>query len=114
MLFEKVVCPNHNVRMVMNGHSYGAARRVDKIDDNFDGKPDRKVMQILSDYQSVKGGQGYIRIMGFDLSHDKVYVRTFSPQVNRTHAFKKNKDNFTFSFDLDQAPKKGKKRTVHQ
>lgn len=108
MLFEKVVRPNHNVRMVMNGHSYGAARRVDKIDDNLDGKPDRKVMQILSDYQSVKGGQGYIRIMGFDLSHDKVYVRTFSPQVNRTHAFKKNKDNFTFSFDLDQEPKKKK------
>ncbi|BBN98030.1 metallophosphoesterase [Sporolactobacillus terrae] len=106
MLFEKVVKPNRNVRMVMNGHSYGAARRVDTIDDNRDGKPDRKVMQILSDYQSVKGGQGYIRVMGFDLTHDKVYVRTFSPQVNKTHAFKKNKDNFTFRFDLDQKPKK--------
>lgn len=110
MLFEKVVQQNRNVRMVMNGHSYGAARRVDAIDDNRDGKPDRKVMQILSDYQSVKGGQGYIRVMGFDLTHDKIYVRTFSPQVNRTHAFKKNKDNFTFSFDLDQDTKKSKKK----
>lgn len=109
MLFENVVRPNPNVRMVMNGHSFGAARRIDKIDDNFDGKPDRKVMQILSDYQSVKGGQGYIRVMGFDLKHDKIYVRTFSPQVNRTHAFKKNKDNFTFGFDLDQKTKKVKK-----
>ncbi|MFT8389927.1 MAG: metallophosphoesterase [Sporolactobacillus sp.] len=101
MLFQRVVRPNPNVKIVMNGHSYGAARRIDAIDDNFDGKPDRKVMQMLSDYQSVKGGQGYIRVIGFDLKHDRVYVRTFSPQVGRTHAFKKNKDNFTFHFDFD-------------
>ncbi|MCL1631527.1 metallophosphoesterase [Sporolactobacillus sp. CPB3-1] len=111
MLFERVVRVNPNVRMVMNGHRYGAARRVDKIDDDLDGKPDRKVMQILSDYQSVKGGQGYIRVLGFDLTHDKVYVRTFSPQVHRTHVFKKNKDNFSFSFDLDKESRK--KRMAH-
>ncbi|MFT8318071.1 MAG: metallophosphoesterase [Sporolactobacillus sp.] len=114
MLFNRVVRPNPNVKIVMNGHCYGAARKIDAIDDNLDGKPDRKVMQILSDYQSVKGGQGYIRVIGFDLKHDKVYVRTFSPQVGRTHAFKKNHDNFAFRFDIDSSRGKSVVQKTHQ
>ncbi|WP_100487035.1 metallophosphoesterase [Sporolactobacillus pectinivorans] len=100
MLFKKVVRGNANVRLVLNGHYSGAARRVDELDDNRDGKPDRQVMQILSDYQSVNGGEGFIRIMGFDLVHNRVYVRTFSPRNNRTHAYKEEEDNFSFHFDL--------------
>jgi DNA repair exonuclease len=101
LIFDKVVRPNANVRIVLSGHFYGAARREDAIDDNLDGKPDRKVMQILSDYQSLQGGQGFIRVMGFDLSHGNVYVRTFSPLNGKTHVFKKDQDNFTFSLNLD-------------
>lgn len=101
LIFEKVVRPNANVRMVLSGHFYGAARREDKIDDNLDGQPDRKVMQILSDYQSLEGGQGFIRVMGFDLNHGNVYVRTFSPLNGKTHVFKNDQDNFMFSLQMD-------------
>ncbi|MCI1858064.1 MAG: metallophosphoesterase [Sporolactobacillus sp.] len=107
MLFDRVVRPNANVRMVMNGHRFGAARRADAIDDDFDGRPDRKVLQMLCDYQSVKGGQGYIRLIGFNLVRNLVYVRTFSPQNGRTHAYEKNSDNFNFRFDLDQTDQRG-------
>lgn len=100
LIFDKVVCPNANVRMVLSGHFYGAARREDRIDDNLDGRPDRKVMQILTDYQSLQGGQGFLRVMGFDLSHNRVYVRTFSPLNKKTHVFKNDQDNFTISLDV--------------
>lgn len=101
LVFEKVVRTNANVRMVLGGHFYGVARRVDQIDDNLDGRPDRKVIQILTDYQSLQGGQGFIRVMGFDLSHGRVYVRTYSPLNGRTHVFRNDQDNFTVSLDFD-------------
>ncbi|RYL89279.1 metallophosphoesterase [Sporolactobacillus sp. THM19-2] len=98
MLFERIVRPNANVKVVLNGHRFGAARRVDQLDDDFDGNPDRKVLQILSDYQSIKGGQGYIRLLGFDLIHHRIYVRTYSPETGRHYVFKKNVDNFSVGY----------------
>ncbi|MFT8872081.1 MAG: metallophosphoesterase [Sporolactobacillus sp.] len=100
-LFHQVVQPNSNVRIVLNGHRYGAARRIDRLDDNMDGHADRTVLQMLSDYQSVKGGQGYLRLIGFDLRHGRIYVRTFSPEVGRTHVFKKNNENFSLQFQMN-------------
>ncbi|TGA98530.1 metallophosphoesterase [Sporolactobacillus shoreae] len=99
MIFRKVVRGNANVRLVLNGHYSGAARKTDIFDDNGDGKPDRRVTQILSDYQSVNGGEGFIRVMGFDLTHGRVYVRTFSPCNGRTQAYGNDQENFMFRFD---------------
>lgn len=105
MLYEKVVKPNKNVRMVMNGHIHGAAQRIDQLDDNQDGKADREVVQILVDYQSHNGGQGYIRVMGLDMTNNKVYVRTYSPYTEGTWLFSEEQDNFDFDFDLTAQPK---------
>lgn len=102
MLFERVVRPNKNIRLVLNGHSFGAARRTDRLDDDLDGRPDRRVVQLLSDYQSIHGGQGYIRVMGFDLTRGRVYVRTYSPKTGRTNGFGKSQDNFSFRIDGGQ------------
>ncbi|MBP3041025.1 metallophosphoesterase [Bacillaceae bacterium Marseille-Q3522] len=99
-LYDKVVLPNKNVKMVMNGHIHGAANRIDPIDDNHDGKTDREVVQILVDYQSFNGGQGYIRVMGFDMTNNKVYVRTYSPHTGGNYLFTPEQDNFEFSFDM--------------
>ncbi|RYM06495.1 metallophosphoesterase [Sporolactobacillus sp. THM7-7] len=99
MLYDKVVRPNRNVRMVINGHTYGAAHRIDRMDDDRDGRADREVVQILVDYQDDHSGQGYIRVMGFDTTHKKVYIRTFSPYTGKTHLFDNKKDNFEVDLD---------------
>ncbi|RYL89326.1 metallophosphoesterase [Sporolactobacillus sp. THM7-4] len=102
LIYQKVVLPNPNVMMVLNGHTSGAAHRIDRIDDNHDGRFDRKVAQILADYQSLHGGQGYIRVMGFDMIHHKVYVRTYSPYKGGNHLFKEKEDNFDLNLSMDR------------
>jgi hypothetical protein len=41
------------------------------------------VHQLLADYQGrANGGNGLLRIMTFDPSKDKIYVKTYSPYTN--------------------------------
>ncbi|RCX18248.1 hypothetical protein DFR58_1056 [Anaerobacterium chartisolvens] len=82
-VYNEVVKPNSNVFMVLSGHYYCANRRADQIDDNGDGVPDRTVHQLLFDYQDAEeGGQGYIRLMHFDLKGERIIVRAYSPSLN--------------------------------
>ena len=54
------------------GHYHDAEELVDNIDDNGDGVPDRKVYQLLADYQGAeKGGLGYIRLLQFDMKNNQ-------------------------------------------
>lgn len=85
-IYDKVVVPNPNVRMVLCGHLHGSASRVDEIDDDGDGVPDRKVWQLLADYQgsmntssNYEGGDGFIRLFEFDVEKGEVNVITVSP-----------------------------------
>jgi transposase len=57
-LFKDVVTPNENVIAVLSGHYHDAETLVDEIDDDADGIADRKVYQMLADYQGgPEGGQ---------------------------------------------------------
>lgn len=76
-LWDKLFYPNENVFLVLAGHVHGEARRVDK---NVAGKP---VYQLLADYQSrEKGGSGWLRILQFYPTQNKIVVKTFSPYLN--------------------------------
>jgi len=82
-IFEKVVKPNKNVVATLSGHYYGSKTRVDEIDDNKDGKPDRKVYQMMANYQKEpEGGQGYMRLLKVKSNENKIYVETYSPYLN--------------------------------
>ena len=75
--------PNKNVIAVLSGHYHEAQTLVDSIDDNGDGKPDRKVYQMLADYQAgPEGGQGYMRLLHFDQDQNRIIVNTYSPYLN--------------------------------
>jgi hypothetical protein len=76
-IYNKVVVPNNNVFLVLCGHMHAEAKRTDNLDN-------RIVYQLLSDYQSVAmGGSGYLRIMKFVPSENKIYVRTYSPYLDQ-------------------------------
>ncbi len=85
-IYEKVVLPNKNVKMVLSGHLHGSASRVDEIDDDNDGNADRKVWQLLADYQGLKntassydGGNGFMRLFSFDIATGEIEVTAISP-----------------------------------
>ncbi|VYU37469.1 DUF5011 domain-containing protein [Clostridium paraputrificum] len=86
-IFDEVVANNPNVCMVLSGHYHNAQTVVIEFDDNNDGVNDRKVYQMLFDYQGLpEGGMGYIRLMHFDLDNQKIIFRTYSPSLDDYNA----------------------------
>jgi len=80
MLWQKLVLPNPNIRMVFSGHQTGAARLSS-------GRPDGTVVhQMLSDYQWFGGphfGYGYLRIVQIDYGKKTLQISTYSPYLDQ-------------------------------
>lgn len=86
-IFNEVVSTNPNVAMVLSGHYHNAQTIINEFDDDGDGVNDRKVYQMLFDYQGLpEGGMGYMRLMHFDLENKKVLFRTYSPSLDDYNA----------------------------
>lgn len=107
-IFEQIVVPHDNVIAVLSGHYHDAELLVDEMDDNGDGETDRYVYQMLADYQGgPEGGQGYIRLMQFDIDNNKLHMKTYSPYLDDYNFYDPEeypgKDEF--SLDLDLQPK---------
>ena len=77
-IWQKLIVPNSNVRLVFCGHDNGAARLTSL---RADGKP---VHQMLSDYQWLDslGGSGYLRVLEFDYGKKEIRVQTYSPYLD--------------------------------
>ncbi|MFC7320793.1 metallophosphoesterase [Halobacillus campisalis] len=83
LVYDQVIRPNKNVAAILSGHYYGSETLVDHIDDDGDGKPDRKIYQMLANYQSgPEGGQGYLRLLQVKQKENKIHVKTYSPYLN--------------------------------
>lgn len=110
-IYNQIVVPNQNVIAVLSGHYHEAQTLVDEIDDNGDGSPDRKVYQLLADYQAgPEGGQGYMRLLHFDQDQDRIIVNTYSPYLNDYNFYDPdkypNKDEFVIDLNLDAQKKR--------
>ena len=69
---------------VLSGHFHDAETLVDEIDDDGDGVTDRKVYQMLADYQGgPEGGQGYLRLLKVNQNSNKISVETYSPYLDK-------------------------------
>jgi hypothetical protein len=77
-IWQKLIVPNPNVRLVFCGHDNGAARLTSL---RADGSP---VHQMLSDYQWADslGGSGYLRVLEFDYGKKEIRVQTYSPYLD--------------------------------
>ena len=97
-LFERIVVPNPNVRLVLCGHHHAAGKRISELDDDGDGTADRTVYQLLADYQDApKGGGGFIRLLTFEPAAGKIRVHTYSPYLDQTSFYE---DPETDTFDI--------------
>ena len=115
-IFEQVVKKNKNVKIVMSGHYHSAQKTVSKIDDNGDGVPDRNVVNMLFDYQSMaEGGMGFIRLMHINAANATMQVRTYSPSTHKfgsqaepSSSFKPQDEEFTIDLtQLGVSPRAG-------
>ncbi|PMC37586.1 metallophosphoesterase [Bacillus sp. UMB0899] len=110
-IYEAVVEPNENVIAVLSGHYHDSETLVSEIDDNGDGQPDRKVYQMLGDYQGgPEGGQGYIKLLHFDQDNNRVFVNTYSPYLDDYNFYEPEeypgKDEFIMNLDLEVKEKR--------
>lgn len=100
LMYEQVVAPNPNVRLVLCGHISGTGFRTDEFDDTGDGVPDRVVNAMLYNYQHYGENCGQLRILTFDPLARSIEVTTYSPFRNRYY----KDDTFKAeTFDLDHA-----------
>lgn len=82
-VYQRVVAPNENVKMVLSGHYHSAQKTVSQVDTDGDGVADRNVVNMLFDYQGMEeGGKGYLRLMHVNTADGTMSVRTYSPSLN--------------------------------
>ena len=82
-IWEKLVKLHSNIKFVCSGHilNSGIGTLVSINDEGF------PVYQLLANYQegvkgSVKGGNGWLRIMDLDFKNNTLKVSTYSPYIN--------------------------------
>lgn len=89
-VWKKLIAKNDQIFLVLCGHTWGSTvNKVSKsqnlkIDLNEAGNP---VYQVLVDYQgntsASAGGDGWLRLITFDLEAGEVRFRTYSPSLNK-------------------------------
>ncbi|WP_075618624.1 S-layer homology domain-containing protein [Paenisporosarcina indica] len=104
-VFNEVVKTNKNVIATLSGHYHDAETLVDEIDDDLDGTTDRKVYQMLADYQGgPEGGQGFLRLMKVNPVENTIQMQTYSPYLDQYNYYNPvdypGKDEFTIETDL--------------
>ncbi len=91
-LWQKFVSQHKNIFMVLSGHAVNC--RLPST-----GKHANAVLQVQSNYQFLpEGGQGYLRVMKFVPSENRIDVTTYSPTLKR-HATTPT-DAFSLSYEM--------------
>lgn len=93
--FAQFIAKNTNIFMVECGHVDGEYRQVSK---NAAGLP---VHEIMANFQafSPNGGDGWMRLMRFDISGGTIQVRTYSPSLKK---YRENGSGFDESVNAQQ------------
>lgn len=93
-IFRQIIVPNENVAMVLCGHDPGASRNIRSVPGT-----DRKVVEILSDYQATEnGGNGFLRLLTF--ADGKMQNKTYSPVTGQYNCFAASTDEFTVDLPM--------------
>jgi len=79
-MWEKFVRKHKNIFLVLNGHIVGdGLGQLTSYSDH-----NTKITQILANYQTLEnGGNGWLRLMKFIPSEDKIVVETYSPYLKK-------------------------------
>lgn len=111
VIWDKIVVPNENVKMILCGHNDGAANQLHQVEGS-----DRYVLEILADYQFAElgaapnhvengmtcDGEGFIRLMTFN-DAGQVITTTYSPTADQYNYYPSYVDSFVYDLDLKPA-----------
>lgn len=80
-LYEQLVLPYPNVKLVLSGHVKGRTGvRIEELDDDDDGDTDRRVTALMYNHNQSSGRHaGFLRILNFDPLLRSITVTTYSP-----------------------------------
>lgn len=78
-IYNDIILPNPNIRLVLSGHVRGSGIRIDDLDDDGDGKPDRRVYSMIYNFQNYDRNCGQLRVLTFDPQTRSIRVETYSP-----------------------------------
>ena len=99
-LWDKFIRKHENIFMVASGHVLGVGLQTNA---NDAGLP---VHEMLVDYQGLpNGGDGWLRILRFVPSENKIYVKAYSPLLDKTNEAPAH----TFTLDYQMSPASLKK-----
>lgn len=77
-IWDKFLRKHPQIFLVLSGHDHGEARRTDR------GDHGNEVHQVMANFQWWKnGGSGWLRLMTFHPSEDRIDVSTYSPVLDR-------------------------------
>lgn len=80
-VYDNVVVPSPNLRLVLCGHNAPLGHRIDTLDDDGDGTAERTVHQLLYNLQHDKKKTGYVRILTFS-PDGSLTVDSYSPYLD--------------------------------
>jgi predicted phosphodiesterase len=97
-VFQKLVRPNPRIFLALCGHWWTKGGEVAQVSTNAYGG---RAIELLSDYQGrANGGDGWLRLLRFDLKGRQLHVQTYSPTLNR---FESDLDSaFTLPLEIDR------------
>ncbi len=83
-LLKRVVKKNPNLYLVLCGHRYTVGMKPLDLDDDGDGENDRRVYQMINNYQAAgeMSGSGYMQFLQFDDAKREVRVFSYSPYTD--------------------------------
>jgi hypothetical protein len=100
-IWQKLVHPNCNVFLVVNGHfTQGLDGEANRTDQNACGRP---VHAALSDFQGrPNGGDGWLRYYTFTPAAGEIRATTYSPSLNR---YETDADSsFVMAYEMASTP----------
>jgi hypothetical protein len=94
-IWQKLVRKQPNVFFVISGHVLGVGLQTSTNDAGG------KVIEMLTDYQGrPNGGDGWLRTLRFVPKENKIYVKTYSPLLDKTD--EAAKETFTIDYQMTQ------------
>lgn len=112
VIWNELVVPNDNVKLILCGHNEGAADRLRQVGDS-----DRYVLELLADYQFAElgegpqhvengmtcDGEGFVRLLRFTRG-GQLLVSTYSPAYDKWNYYPEYVDSLVYDLDLIETP----------
>lgn len=104
-IWNGVLAKHCNVFLVLSAHVFGESRKQEVRGENNPACPNDPVYFQTSNYQErTAGGNGWLRIMTFHPTEDRLEVQTYSPTLNDGEYETDSDSEFSVFYDMRSEP----------